>query len=274
VEIITFGPISEENRLERMLFWPDRKGIGLKQVQAVLSGHDRADTDAAQLAGKSVGMQGLGALEYALFGTGAETLAGKDDPYRCAFGATVAGNIEKMAADVSAAWDRKEGFAALWEHPGPDNPLYRDGSEAVTELVGVFINGLEQVRDVRLKGFFGATSGGDKPKQAIWWRSAKTGDSLAGNLEGMDDLFQASHLGAALPDDTRWIGESVHIQLTNGIADAKAFSGPVDEALADPVRRGRLEHFSLVTSSLSSLIGTRMTAAFGLTAGFSSLDGD
>jgi hypothetical protein len=29
-----------------------------------------------------------------------------------------------------------------------------------------------------------------------------------------------------------------------------------------------------VTSTLSALIGTRMTAEFGLTAGFSSLDGD
>ena len=31
---------------------------------------------------------------------------------------------------------------------------------------------------------------------------------------------------------------------------------------------------ALITSSLSTLIGTRMTAEFGLTAGFSSLDGD
>ncbi|TGP67305.1 peptidase M75, Imelysin, partial [bacterium M00.F.Ca.ET.227.01.1.1] len=28
-EIIAFGPIKENNRLERMLYWPDRKGIGL-----------------------------------------------------------------------------------------------------------------------------------------------------------------------------------------------------------------------------------------------------
>ncbi|TIL19520.1 MAG: peptidase M75, Imelysin, partial [Mesorhizobium sp.] len=32
VEIIRIGPITQNNRLERMLFWPDRKGIGLRQV--------------------------------------------------------------------------------------------------------------------------------------------------------------------------------------------------------------------------------------------------
>ena len=37
IEIIRFGPVTERNRLERVLFWPDRKGTGLKQVQAALA---------------------------------------------------------------------------------------------------------------------------------------------------------------------------------------------------------------------------------------------
>jgi predicted lipoprotein len=274
VEIITFGPIREDNRLERMLFWPDRKSIGLKQVQAALSRKDATAADPATLAKKSVAMQGFGALEFVLHGTGAETLAGKDDLYRCAYGVAIARNIETMAGDVAAAWHKKDGFADLWANPGPDNPLYRNGNEAVTELMGVFINELEMVRDVRLKGFFGANPDADKPKQAIYWRSGKTTDALAANLTGIDQLFQASHIGDALSSDARWMAESVHIQLVNGAADAKAAVGPINEVLADPARREKLEHFALVTSTLSSLIGTRMTAEFGLTAGFSSLDGD
>lgn len=273
-EIIGFGPIKENNRLERMLYWPDRKSIGLKQVQAALAGKDPTATDPVQLAGKSVAMQGLGALEFVLYGDGAEALAGKDDPYRCAYGAAVAGNIETMATDVDAAWKKPDGFASLWANPGPQNPLYRDGTEAVTELVGVFINELEMVRDVRLKGFLGGTPEADKPKQAIYWRSQNTATSLAGNLSGMDTLFQASQLGDALPEDARWTAESIHIQLTNGVATAKSVNGPIDKALADPAQRDKLDHFALITSSLSTLIGTRLTAEFGLTAGFSSLDGD
>ncbi|TPL75798.1 imelysin family protein [Mesorhizobium sp. B2-3-15] len=273
-EIIGFGPIKENNRLERMLFWPDRKSIGLKQVQAALSDKDPAATDPVQLAGKSVAMQGLGALEFVLYGDGADALTGKAEPYRCAYGAAVAGNIETIAADVSAAWDKPDGFAALWANPGPQNPLYRDGNEAVTELVGVFINELEMVRDVRLKGFLGAKPEADKPKQAIYWRSQNTANALAGNLAGIDALFQVSKLGNALPPDARWMAESIHIQLINGVATAKAVQGPIDKALADPALREKLEHLALITSSLSTLIGTRLTAEFGLTAGFSSLDGD
>ncbi|UCI07545.1 imelysin family protein [Mesorhizobium sp. B1-1-8] len=273
-EIIGFGPIKENNRLERMLYWPDRKSIGLRQVQGTLASKDPAAADPAQLAGKSVAMQGLGALEFVLFGDGAESLAGKDDPYRCAYGTAVAGNIEAFAGEVRDAWNKPDGFASLWANPGPNNPLYRDGTEAVTELVGVFINELEMVRDVRLKGFLGSKPDADKPKQAIYWRSQNTTNSLAGNLQGIDTLFQASKLGDALPAEARWMAESIHIQLTNGIVTAKSVTGPVDKALTDQALRDKLEHFALITSSLSTLIGTRMTAEFGLTAGFSSLDGD
>lgn len=273
-EIIQFGPITEENRLERMLYWPDRKGIGLRQIQAAIAGEDKSAADPKQIAGKSVAMQGLGALEFILHGTGAEGLAGKDGAYRCSYGAAVAANIEGISAAVDNAWAKPDGFAATWSKPGPDNPVYRDGTESVTELMEVFINGLEMVRDVRLKGFLGARPEDDRPKQAIFWRSGLTGASLAGNLEGMDRLFQASEVGDALSDDARWMADSTHILLANGVADARAVADPIDKALADPAERAKFEHFRLVTSSLSSLIGTRMTAEFGLTAGFSSLDGD
>lgn len=274
VELIRFGPITEENRLERMLYWPDRKGLGLKQVQAALSSEDATATDPKAIAGKSVAMQGLGALEFVLHGSGAETLPGKDGAYRCAFGGAIAGNIQTITGDVAAAWAKPDGFAATWAAPGPDNPLYRDGNEAITELAGVFINGLELVRDQRLKSFFGATPDADKPKQAIFWRSGLTGAALATDLDGMDRLFQASKLGDALPPDDRWIAESIHIQLVNGVATAKEVGSPIETALADPGQRAALDHFALITSSLTNLFGTRLTAAFGLTAGFSSLDGD
>lgn len=274
IEIVRFGPVTENNRLERMLYWPDRKGLGLKQVQAALADKDASAADATGVSSKSIAMQGLGALEFVLHGQDAETLAGKDGAYRCAYGLAIAGNIETIATEVSAAWAKPDGFAAQWASPGPDNPLYRDGSEAVTELMGAFINGLELVRDQRLKSFFGASPDEDKPKQAIYWRSGLTGAALAANLDGMNRLFQASNLGDALPKDERWIADSIEIQLVNGVAAAREASGPATEVLADSKRRAALEHFQLITSSLSNLFGTRLSGAFGLTAGFSSLDGD
>ena len=36
IEFIRLGPLGEGDRLERLLYWPDRKGIALRQVQAAL----------------------------------------------------------------------------------------------------------------------------------------------------------------------------------------------------------------------------------------------
>ncbi|EXL08630.1 imelysin family protein [Aquamicrobium defluvii] len=274
VELIMFGPIREDNRLERMLFWPDRKSIGLKQVQAALASKDPDAADAEKIARKSVAMQGFGALEYVLFGTDADELATPEGAWRCTFGAAVAGNIATISADVRDGWNKPDGFAAIWSNPGPDNLTYRNGAEAVTELMGVFINGLEMVRDVRLKGFLGLRPEKDKPKQALYWRSQGTTASLAANLEGLGGLFRASHLADALSPESRWISESIEIQFANGAEAARSVKGPMEEALADPARREKLDYLGTVTSSLSNLFGVRLSGEFGLTAGFSSLDGD
>ena len=37
VEFLRIGPLMEDNRADRLLFWPDRRGIGLRQVQAILA---------------------------------------------------------------------------------------------------------------------------------------------------------------------------------------------------------------------------------------------
>ncbi|CAI2931675.1 imelysin family protein [Aminobacter niigataensis] len=274
IEIIRFGPITEQNRLERILFWPDRKGTGLKHVQAALADKDETATDAARLAQKSVAMQGLGALEFVLFGTGADDLTGAEGAYRCAYGKAISGNIGSIASEVDAAWRDDKGFAAQWKHPGAENPLYRDATEAVTELLEVYVNGLELVRDVRVNGFLGEEANADKPKQALYWRSQGTAASLGGNISGMKALFDASKFGSLLSDDSQWVAQSIEFEFANAQNAVAAVSGPIDAALADAEKRGKLGYFGVVTSSLSELFGTRLAGALGLTAGFSSLDGD
>lgn len=274
-EIIRFGPVVEENRLERILFWPDRKGTGLKQVQAALAARDESATDPARLAGKSVAMQGLGALEFVLLGTGSDTLSSAGDPHRCAYGKAIAANLDGMAAALETAWAAPDGIASTWASPGPSNALYHDDGEALGELLDVFVNGLELVRDVRLNGFLGKTAEEDRPRLALFWRSGATAASLAANLEALKALFDASGLDTRLSPNSSWIAQSIDFEFDNAIAAAKAASGKAPDAtLATPDLRGKLDYLRVVTSSLSELFGKRLAGEFGITSGFSSLDGD
>lgn len=272
IELLRLGPVTEGNRLERILFWPDRKGTGLKQVQAALATEDPSAIDAGSLAGKSVAMQGLGAMEFVLFGTGADMLAGTGG-YRCAYGAAIAQNLSAIAGAIEEEWRQPNGYASEWSNPGETNPHFRDETEALNELLGVYVDGLELVRDQRL-GFLGATTTDDRPKQALFWRSGLTVENLAGDLAGLARLFEASGIADRLPADQAWIASSIRFEFANAARAAEGVHGSIDEVLRDPARRDAVAYLGIVTSSLSELFGTRLAPALGLTAGFSSLDGD
>ena len=111
VEILRFGPIAEKHRYERLFFWPDPKGLGDRQVREALAKRDEKVTKPDALSGKSVALQGLPALEYLLYGDGAETLAAPSDDgaFRCAFALAVAANSEGIANSVAEDW--REGSA-------------------------------------------------------------------------------------------------------------------------------------------------------------------
>ena len=269
-----FGPVTQENRLERILFWPDRKGTGLKQVQAALAGKDATVTDPATLKDKSVAVQGLGALEFILFGTGSDALSEPGDGYRCAFGRAVAVSIDDMAAEVLAAWQDPAGIARLWSNPGPDNPLYRNDQEAMVELMGIVVHGLEMTRDVRIDGFLGKEPADDKPRQAIFWRSGGTLVSIRGNLLGLHKLLDASGLATLLSQEDAWIVQSIDFELTSWEQILDVAAGPIQEVLDDPSKRQALVVARLITSHPSELFGVKLAGELGISAGFSSLDGD
>ncbi len=274
-EIIRFGPITEENRLDRILFFPDRKGLGLRQIQAALTQKIPDITDPAKLAGKSVAIQGFGALEFVLFGTDSDALANPGGAFRCAYGRAIAANLANISNAVDKAWSDRDGFAARWVSPNADNPLYRTPDESLSELIGVFVDGLEWMRDVRINGFFGEKQEEDKPKQAVYWRSGATLAAIGANLSGLSSLLEASNLEAVLPADSAWIEDSARFEFGNAVHAANDLdSRPVADILNDGKARSRLSYLRLVTSSLSEIFGTRISQVLSLSTGFSSLDGD
>ena len=235
IEIIRFGPVTEQNRLERVLFWPDRKGTGLKQVQAALAAKDPTAADAAQLAGKSVAMQGLGALEFVLYGTGAEELATAAESYRCAYGAAIVGNLDTIAAELDAAWAAPDGFASVWANPAAGNALYRDGTEAVTELMDVFVTGFELVRDVRLGGFLGQRAQGRQAEAGVVLAFRQDRRRACRQSRGHESAVRglASRRRSFRPT-WRWIEKSALFEFGNAANAAAAADGPIAEVLADP----------------------------------------
>ncbi|MCP8897217.1 hypothetical protein KYK29_20005 [Shinella daejeonensis] len=272
IEIVRTGSVLEKNRFERVLFYPDRKGTGLKQVQAVLQRNDEADASPAAMPGKSVAVQGLGALEYVLYGTGADALLAQPGSFRCRYGAAVAANIEATAAEIAAAWDAPE-LRQAWIRPGPDNPVFRTGKEAMTELLGILVHGAETVRDQRIETFYrnGETP---RPKSAIYWRSGNTWASIDANIEGLRTLFDKAGMAsfvdpgfASIAGDIDFVTKSLRRVLPTLDPD-------IARAVSDPDQRQKIDFLLVNSRDLITRLDGEYGGAIGLNAGFSFADGD
>jgi predicted lipoprotein len=274
IEIVRVGPVIEQNRFERILFYPDRKSIGLKQVQALLAKPDDSATSPETLAGKSVAMQGLGALEYLLYGTGSETLASEKESFRCRYGAAIGGNVRNLAEELTDLWDRPDGIQQAWKHPGPDNPVFRNRREAITALLGMLVHGAETVRDQRIETFYKGAESAKFPRQALFWRSGNTWEMVKGNLEGLEGLMNTSGIVDLLNEDERSIISSIDFVLKSMIRVAGTIDPNVEEAVAEDTERQKLDFLLLNGRDLIARLNDSYGGAIGLTSGFSFSDGD
>ncbi|MFB2553127.1 imelysin family protein [Ensifer soli] len=278
IEIVRDGPAIAQNRFERLLFYPDRKGTGLKQVQAAIANRDETATAPASLRGKSVAMQGLGALEFVLYGSGAEALLGEKRGYRCRYGAAIAGNIAAIAGELAAEWDAPDGVGKAWKAPGPGNPLFRSDAEAVTAVLGIMVHGAETVRDQRILPFYRGTKAGTpdkgRPKSALYWRSGLTVASLHGNIAGLRRLWETADMARLVEPGFQSVAGSVDFllkALDRSLAEAPL---PVEAMLADAAERQRLDFVLLTSRDLIARLNRDYGGAIGLGAGFSFADGD
>lgn len=273
-EFIRLGPLSADNRLERILFWPDRRGRGLKQVQNIIRTFDDTATTTDTLGNKSVAVQGLLALEYALFGTGAEELSSSQAAFRCNYALAISGNLRHLSSELVARWRDDKGIRALWLKPDQDNPLFRDNKEQLGALIKIVRDGLEITIAQRLDPFLRDDIASARPKSALFWRSGNTVNSLQANIEGLQKLVAMAQLEKAVgPDDKRVIG-GLDFEFNNALRALRSTDFPSAEIAQDAERYGRLSYARIVANSMLQIVEDRLPAMFGLSSGFSSLDGD
>ncbi|WP_337268074.1 imelysin family protein [Oryzifoliimicrobium ureilyticus] len=273
VEIVQTGPVIEDNLFEHILFYPDRKGLGLKQVQALIAKGDPQDATVDAISKKSVALQGLTALEYVLYGDGSNALTQQKNGFRCQYGAAVAGNVLREAGEVVAAWEKPDGVQASWKHPGPGNSEFMDGQEALTALLGILVHGAETLRDQRLEQFYKGKDSEPRPHLAIYWRSKNTWKSMAGNLQGLRTLWQKTAMGDLMPPDRKAVSANIDANFKALIDMVSKLNPDIDVATSE-AERPKLDAVLQRSRDLITQISDDYGKAIGLSAGFSFSDGD
>jgi predicted lipoprotein len=288
-EVFRFGPVNDEHRYERLFFWPDPKGLGLRQIRDALAKQDQAVLEPDALAGKSVALQGLPALEYLLFDDDAETMTEAGNPapggaplpaipdqaaFRCGFALAVATNVDRIAKSLVEDWREGSAYEKSFLGPAPDDPRYHDPKEVTLELFKALTSGIELVRDQKLGKPLGASAEQAKPKLAAFWRSGLTFQNAAGNLEGVRALFAQGGFAAVVAAEAAGVENSILFDLDRAIEVLRGIDVPMAEAAVDENLRGKIEALRVALKSARDTAGDMISRGAGLSFGFNAMDGD
>lgn len=275
VELFRLGPARKDNRFERLFFWPDRRGRGRRQVEALIAGKDEATLEAAALRKKSVAVQGLLALEYVLAGKGSEGLANGSAAFRCRQGLAIAGAVDRTVRRIHRGWADPEGFGAIMRGAGPGNPVYRSHGEVVGDLLGAAGEQLRIVERQKLARMLRDGPETARPKAAPFWRSGLARASILANLDGVLRLLDRAALRTLLPASDAGLAEQAASELRKARGELSGLpDAGLPALLSDPGTHRRFAAAAARVGAAAALLGERFPQALGLAPGFNSLDGD
>lgn len=283
IEFLRFGPLVAANRYERIYFWPDPRGITLRQVQGLLGQSDQPIPDTAGLSKQSVALQGLPALEYVLYrkdglltdsDANAQSAGNGQEKNRraCAYAVAIAGNLEAVGAELSQAWAANGDYARQFAAPSSTNGLYRNQQEVASEAIKALSTGLQFARDVKLAPVLGADIKEARPNKAPFWRSGLSAQAMAAALKGMRRFYMAGSY--IYTEDEDWIDGSLQHELAQARDVLQAMRGDFTARLETEDGYRSLTLASLVLKNAKGVVDEHMAPAFGVRIGFNALDGD
>ncbi len=277
LDFIRFGPIARAHRLERVLFWPDPRSTTSRQLRAVLAARKPELLQPAGLAGQSVAVQGLTALEILLYDEKDVLGTGADDAgvYRCALARAIAGNAAAIAAEVDTEWTGAGGFRLTMIGAGSDNPLYRDSTETARDVVKALAMGLELCRDRFLLPELTALAA-DPPKRVRlpFDQAGQMGAYLTAQLTALRQLFDVTGLAAYVPADKPWMEAFLPNAWNSLLADAAKLDALRRDQRGSEAHLHALRKMRFDLGGIRSIIVRELAVNAEIDMGFNELDGD
>ena len=275
IEHIRFGPVSMEDRINRFIFWPDHKSIGLRQVKKALRTQKNDVLDQAKLRQKSVALQGLTALEYLLFGTDGEKIgeSSSEARFRCAYAMAISKNLALISTGIVEDWRDGKEFVEIYLHPRQDSDIYQTPKEVTLALFLSFTTELKIIQLLKLGRPVGKTEKKARPRRAAFWRSKLEYKVVDANMAGVLALFDRV-FSEAVSESDPGVEESVLLDFEQNHRDLLAIKLPIGEAVYDGSERAKLKNLLITIEQIKNDAGTAIIKSADLSMGFNALDGD
>lgn len=273
IHFLRFGPLIDEDRLSRLAFLPDPRGITQRQLRKVLAAEDEALHSAEDLANKSVAVQGLTALELIAFDkTGRLTLG--DDAFKCAYAKAISENIAAIASAVARDWANEKGYSAVLLSAGPGNDRFQTSKEALESLFNSLVTGLIIARDQDLLPALGSSREKAKAHRFPFSRSANSVWFLQAELEGIQKALTSLRLVELTPDEFKWVFDALTFEFDQAKVLLFQLQPPLRQTFGEDDSYAKAEVLAITLKSIRDTMALELAGALDLSGGFNALDGD
>lgn len=267
------GPLAEGNRAWQIQFWPDKKNLVQRQVEALLKSKPQLNND--DLANASVVVQGLTAYEYILFDPALDLTQAEQKARYCPLLQAIGQHQQALAVQIMDEWQGKPGMAEqLKAFP---NERYADANEAIADLLRVQVTALDGLKK-KLGAPMGRQSKGiPQPYQAEAWRSAASLANLGAALANAELLWHGSNrdgIQTLLGDDQADLANRIDAAYQDTRQRLAALDKPLGDLLADEAGRAALNELYDSLNRLHRLQESELAKALDVQIGFNAHDGD
>jgi len=270
---LLIGPLAEGNRAWSVQFWPDKKNLVGRQVEALLAAGE--PIDAQSLTKASVVVQGLSAYEYILFDSKPELADATNKARYCPLLIAIGERQKALAEEILAGWTGTDGvLAQMSKFP---NPRYADSHEAIAELLRVQVTALDTLKK-KLGTPMGRLSKGiPQPYQADAWRSQSSLKSLQASLAAAQGLWlgvDGKGLRGLLPAEQKPLAEKIDAAYAAALQALSANQQPLTTLLDDPAGKPVLDDIYARLDAVHRLHQNELAKALNIQLGFNANDGD
>lgn len=278
IQWLKVGPILDESRIFRLHYWPDTKdsvGSGITSLLATTE-----TVTEAFIAKKSVGSQGLPALERLIFPEASQDIllstSANDKAKHCEVLTAISANVATISENVNTAWKISGGnyYAQLTQGTGD----FTGKKDAVEELVTNWLEQIERVKDEKMLVPLSVASPGI-PEIAEHVFSDETVKSIQKNVATFKVIYSAGG-GHGFDDilidylSQQNIATEMLTAIDGAIVSADALNGSYETLLKTSEGRAQITASIDALRAIRDVLTVDFVQATDINIGFNSNDGD
>jgi hypothetical protein len=277
IHFLRFGPLVEEDRLSRLAFMPDPRGISMRQIRKIYAAQDPAVLSPETLRDKSVALQGLTALQLIAFNKYGEVVLGASEETRefdCGYASAIAVNVASIANELNTEWVDPKGYSSVLLSAGPDNERFRSSKEALETVFNALVTGVIVMRDQDILPALGASAEKAKPRRFPFSRSRNGVDYLSSELSGIRDAVNSMNLKPLMSESDTWVLDTLGFEFKNAQSYLDKLTPPLRQTFGESGSYNLTAALAVTLGAIRDMMAQEVAGALELAGGFNALDGD